>query len=357
MNIYLFIYILLIIILFFIIINLILSILYKKNINNILEKFEILDDLIIDDNIYDSAESGLFPEDEDPGQTLSDLKIPNMTKIFEETINNVRSNNDINNIPRPRDLVSLSSSKQTSAITNLYKGEIIQQSIKSIDQSNLPSSAINNRVLPEEYHIIHRIIKEEQEEQDNCCKPSSAKTRDLVCGDHYDTCRVDEEGNDSCCDGYTCLRPNGNFGYKKCLNDSDRGFRFKIPGVDTTGFYDLTIPKTDLSKLHIPSIDISGIKGFNGKEFDGIKGFKIPDVDTTGFYDLTIPKTDLSKLRIPSIDISGIKGFNGKEFDGIKGFNISDIGSNFAKLNPLNAFTCSTDKYSYNAWTGEVTEK
>lgn len=38
-------------------------------------------------------------------------------------------------------------------------------------------------------------------------------------------------------------------------------------------------------------------------------------------------------------------------------FNISDIGSNFAKLNPINAFTCSSDKYTYNKWTGEITEK
>jgi len=319
MNIYLFFYILLIIILFFIIINLCLSKTYKqniknslysvnqKNLNNILEKFEKfekfenLDDIIIPDSTFASVDSGTFPDGEDPGQAISDLSIPDMQNMFEETVNDIINNNDANdsNAQRPPVLLSLSSarqssSKELSAITQLYDAERIQQSITAIDTSNLVPPI--PRFIPQEEYkkpVIPIIIQEE-----DCCKPHPSTLHDPICGDHYDVCRVDEEGYESCCDGYTCLRPNGNFGYKKCLNDSDRGFNFKVP-----------------------------------------------DVDTTGFYDLTIPKTDLSKLRIPSIDISGIKGFN-----------ISDIGANFAKFNPINSLTCSTDKYTYNKWTGEITE-
>lgn len=302
MNIYLFFYILLIIILFFIIINLVLSSTLSKTYKKP-EQFENLDDISIPDSTFNSVDSGTFPDGEDPGQTISDLSFPDMEKVFDETVNDV--NDNVSNAQRPPVLLTLSSARQSSAkkessaIKQLYDGERIQQSINLYDSLNLPRVPI----LPEEEYkkpiILPPIIQEE-----DCCKPSPSTLRQPVCGDHYDVCRVDEEGYDSCCDGYTCLRPNGNFGYKKCLNDADRGFSFKVP-----------------------------------------------DIDTTGFYDLNIPKTDLSKLRIPSIDISGIKGF-----DGIKGFNISDIGANFAKLNPINSFTCSSDKYTYNKWTGEITE-
>jgi len=298
MNIYLFIYIILIIILIFFIINLFLNKVYKQKKNILFEKFEDMNDISIDQSVFDAANSNSFSDSEDPGQAISDLSIPNMERVFEETITN--QYNGVGNIQRPPILLSLSSSttqssKKESSDKQLYPSEIIRQAIQNIDKSNLPQSILDNLVLPEENKfIIPRIIAEQEEE---CCKPPSPKLHDLVCGDHYDKCRVDQEGNDNCCDGYTCLRPNGNFGYKKCLNESDNGFKFKVP-----------------------------------------------DVDTTGYYDLTVPKTDLSELRIPSIDINGIKD--------IKGFN---IGSIFSKLNPLNSL-CSTDKYNYNKWTGELTE-
>jgi hypothetical protein len=91
-----------------------------------------------------------------------------------------------------------------------------------------------------------------------CCKEPKPLHK-TVCGKHYDTCRVDEEGNDSCCKGYSCLRPMGNFGVKKCLNDSDKGFPYKAPDVDATGYYDLTVIKNDYSKLKLPKLDLPNV--------------------------------------------------------------------------------------------------
>ena len=99
-----------------------------------------------------------------------------------------------------------------------------------------------------------------------CCIKEPKPLHPTVCGKHYDICRVDEEGNDSCCNGYSCLRPMGNFGVKKCLNDSDKGFPYKVPDVDATGYYDLTVVKNDYSKLLLPNIDTSNI----GKTFEKI---------------------------------------------------------------------------------------
>jgi hypothetical protein len=300
MNIYLLIYIILIIILIFIIINFYL--LKQNNKKNIFEKFGDVNNVSIDQSVFKTTNSNSFPDGEDPGKALSDLKLPDTQKQYEETIN---TQSTTGNAQRPPVILQLSSSKESSTKsstkTDLYQPEITQQTIQKIDTSNLPVSSkfsIVNRIksIEEEHRIPNknRVIEEE------CCKKPSPKLHDQVCGNHYDTCRIDEEGNDSCCDSYTCLRPNGNFGQKKCLDSSDIGFNLRVP-----------------------------------------------DVDTTGYYDLTIPKTDFNKLRIPGIDISNIN---------IPGFNISDIGIGLSKLNPLNINTCDTGKHTYNKWTGKVTE-
>ena len=39
----------------------------------------------------------------------------------------------------------------------------------------------------------------------------------LLCGTEYDICRIDQYGKNSCCDGYSCIRPNGNFEDKVCV--------------------------------------------------------------------------------------------------------------------------------------------
>lgn len=310
MNIYLLIYIILIIILIFIIINFyLLKSNSKTNKKNIFENYQDINDIKIDTSVFEAANSNSFPDDEDPGDALLDLKIPDMQQLFEETQNNQGNSN----IKRPPILLGLTSASSTSSVyksssnDQLYPAELIQQKIQEIDNSNLLNNIGNsiynivNNILPveEEYNSNQNIIEEE------CCIKSPPKLHALVCGDHYDICRVDEEGNDSCCDGYTCLRPNGNFGEKKCLNSSDTGFNLRVPDVDTTGYYDLTIPKTDFDKLRIPGFDMSDF--------------------------------DISKINIP-------------------GFNISDIGKGLSKLNPLNINTCNTGKYTYNKWTGEVTE-
>ena len=37
-----------------------------------------------------------------------------------------------------------------------------------------------------------------------------------LCGTQNDVCSIDEYGTNSCCNGYNCVRPEGNFQYKIC---------------------------------------------------------------------------------------------------------------------------------------------
>ena len=39
----------------------------------------------------------------------------------------------------------------------------------------------------------------------------------LLCGTEYDVCRINQLGKSSCCDGYSCIRPNGDFEDKVCI--------------------------------------------------------------------------------------------------------------------------------------------
>lgn len=39
----------------------------------------------------------------------------------------------------------------------------------------------------------------------------------LLCGTEYDICRINQFGKSSCCDGYSCFRPNGDFEDKVCV--------------------------------------------------------------------------------------------------------------------------------------------
>jgi hypothetical protein len=167
------------------------------------------------------------------------------------------------------------------------------------------NSIIDKIIVEEEEFNIYNMVNQEyvfdtESIEEECCQKPVYNLRSKVCTKHYDVCRVDEEGNDSCCDGYTCTRPMGNFGVKKCLNDGDKGFPYKAP-----------------------------------------------DIDTNGYYDISIPDTDYSEMRNPKIDISNI--------DWPKGF--SDLG--LSKLNPAkfvsNLFTCKTKKHTCNQLTGEIT--
>ena len=39
----------------------------------------------------------------------------------------------------------------------------------------------------------------------------------LLCGTKNNVCNIDENGVNSCCEGYVCERPEGNFQYKVCM--------------------------------------------------------------------------------------------------------------------------------------------
>jgi hypothetical protein len=74
----------------------------------------------------------------------------------------------------------------------------------------------------------------------------------LLCGTNNDICRINEYGISSCCDNYRCVRPDGNFQYKICV-DKDKL-------INSNLLTDLSTKlSTNLStkiNIKIPSLDI-----------------------------------------------------------------------------------------------------
>ena len=65
-----------------------------------------------------------------------------------------------------------------------------------------------------------------------------------LCGTLNDTCRIDQYGKNSCCDGYSCIRQNGNFYNRVCLkgnnlvdpeNNTNSGFFGFIKSLFSSG--------------------------------------------------------------------------------------------------------------------------
>jgi hypothetical protein len=51
----------------------------------------------------------------------------------------------------------------------------------------------------------------------------------FVCGTENDVCRVDQCGNTSCCNGYKCVLPDGDYQYKICTREKRKiGFNFPM---------------------------------------------------------------------------------------------------------------------------------
>ena len=126
----------------------------------------------------------------------------------------------------------------------------------------------------------------------------------LLCGEKNDICSIDEEGDNNCCSGYSCIRPEGNFHNKICKSDEELNFNtsFKI-----------NAPKITYPVIKKPSINIPGIDSITSR---------IPNVD---FPNINL-NNDISNIKLPS---NGISGFN---FDSL----------NFNKLN--DSLTCNTIK-------------
>lgn len=74
----------------------------------------------------------------------------------------------------------------------------------------------------------------------------------LLCGTDNNVCRINQYGTSSCCDGYTCMRKEGNFQFKVCIDNN------KLPGSSK----EINLSNLQ-NKLSIANID--GIDGKGGK--------------------------------------------------------------------------------------------
>ena len=71
----------------------------------------------------------------------------------------------------------------------------------------------------------------------------------LVCGKQNDICSTySSTGKNSCCAGYDCVLPNGNYQYKICSNSI-------IPKIDNIipDITEIELPKLKMPKLKMPT--------------------------------------------------------------------------------------------------------
>jgi len=74
-----------------------------------------------------------------------------------------------------------------------------------------------------------------------------------LCGTQNNVCRINQYGTNSCCKGYNCVRPQGNFQYKVCRKPEqayDDGSSSHITDLD---FNQNTFPKI-FPNIHFPGI-------------------------------------------------------------------------------------------------------
>lgn len=123
---------------------------------------------------------------------------------------------------------------------------------------------------------------------------------DRVCGTLGNECIIDNsDGKNSCCDGYKCLRPNGNFHNKICMLDYvnsttnitiDNG-EINVPDID--------IPDISTSNLKMPGIDIGEITNIN------VPNMSLPGLNLPNLYlpNPNLPSTELENIKTPTIDL------------------------------------------------------
>ena len=76
----------------------------------------------------------------------------------------------------------------------------------------------------------------------------------LLCGTSNDICRINEMGISSCCDGFFCVRKEGNFHHKICVNKNE--LNQDISGTDS-GLNNYIVPENyTMSGLLIPGLNI-----------------------------------------------------------------------------------------------------
>jgi hypothetical protein len=74
-----------------------------------------------------------------------------------------------------------------------------------------------------------------------------------LCGTQNDVCRIDEYGTNSCCNGYNCVRPKGNFQYKICRAPEQSYGDGTSSYITYPNFNQNTFPKI-FSNIHFPGI-------------------------------------------------------------------------------------------------------
>jgi hypothetical protein len=76
----------------------------------------------------------------------------------------------------------------------------------------------------------------------------------LLCGTNNDICRINEYGISSCCDKYRCVRPEGIYKYKICVDKN------KLINSDLSTNTNINIPTINIKK---PDIKFPSIKSIN----------------------------------------------------------------------------------------------
>jgi hypothetical protein len=74
-----------------------------------------------------------------------------------------------------------------------------------------------------------------------------------LCGTKNDVCSIDEYGTNSCCKGYICVRPEGNFEYKICRKPEQSYSDASSSHITHQNFNKNTFPKI-FSNIHFPGI-------------------------------------------------------------------------------------------------------
>jgi hypothetical protein len=116
----------------------------------------------------------------------------------------------------------------------------------------------------------------------------------LLCGEKNDVCRIDEEGDSSCCTGYTCTRNKGNFHNKVCKSDDEINFDFN----SNFGYSlpKITYPVIKMPSINTPNLDGSNIPTLDGSNIPTLDGSRIPNVD---FPNINL-NNDIPNINLPS---------------------------------------------------------
>ena len=139
----------------------------------------------------------------------------------------------------------------------------------------------------------------------------------LLCGTNDNVCRVDENNVNSCCPGYYCVLPEGNYQYKICV-DKDRLATLKIKG-------DIGLPSMP-NGINIPN-------SFNMGKGPNINGpnINIPNINGPNINGPNINGPDMPDMpNMPNINIPNINGPN------INGPNINGPNINIPNINMPN---------------------